>query len=381
MNFVFVGQKIGSQISKPNLIDELRVISTPILNLYSFSISKIDPQVFDNLIWKVECTADVWKTLKDKKVVPELKQRIIRKIQQLAKGEWTTHLCKELKNAPPNLKLYEVKLSKASRIIWELAIAFLPRLNEDADKRLQYFEDEGNEPARRDSIYSEVIRVWDIVFDHDKIFKSVQRIIKSHGKEEEYINHQKLKGVKQSQFQASMGKRFPMVFAESDADFDAESLQEYQDSLHRYYPPSSSNETEYHIFKFYNFNSNLIRNMLHNLEMNVDFPFRMTDIQNAIINLKPKAAILVLGHSGTGKTICCLHRLFSQYTSYWTMAKDGDIKPLPRLEISQKKDDDDGEDGYDDSKFFIVTEYHAYIIYNIYYDIWKHSVGSGLFLY
>ena len=111
-----------------------------------------------------------------------------------------------------------------------------------------------------------------------------------------------------------MGKRFPMVFAESDADFDAETLQEYQDSLHRYYPPSSSNETEYHIFKFYNFNSNLVRNMLHNLEMNVGFPFRMTDIQNAIINLKPKGAILVLGHSGTGKTICCLHRLFSQYT-------------------------------------------------------------------
>ena len=310
-----------------------------ILNHNSFSISKIDPQVFDNLEWEVECTADVWKTLRDKKVVPELKQRIIRKIQLLAKGEWTTHLCKELKNAPPTLKLYEVKLSKASRIIWELAIAFSPRLSEDAEKRLQYSEDEGNQPVRGARIYSEVIRVWDIVFDHDKIFKSVQRIIKSHCRGEECIIQKKLKGVKQSQFQAGIGKRFPMVFAESDVDFDAKSLQEYQESLKRYYPPASSNETEYHILKFYNFDSNLVSHVLHNLEVKVDFPFRVTDLEHAIINLKSKAPILLLGRSGTGKTTCCLYRLWSQYVSYWTGAIEEDVKLLPRCRIFQQEEE------------------------------------------
>ena len=319
--------------------------------------------MFDNLEWEVECTADVWKTLRDKKVVPELKKRIIRKIQLLAKGEWTTHLCKELKNVPPTLKLYEVKLSKASRIIWELAIAFSLKLSEDAEKRLQYSEDEGNQPVRGGRIYSEVIRVWDIVFDHDKIFKSVQRIIKSHCRGMECIIQKKLEGLKQSQCQAGIGKRLPMAFAESDVHFDAKSLQEYQEKLKRYYPSASSNDNEYHILKLYNIDSNLVRNMLHNLEMEVDFPFRVTDMQDAIINLKPKAANLVLGLSGTGKTICCLHRLFSQYMSYWTMAKDGGIKLLPRLEISQQNGDDDGDDGDDDSKYFIVTEYHAFMIY------------------
>ena len=308
-----------------------------ILNHNSFSIPKIDPQVFDNLEWEVECTADVWKTLMDKKVVPELKQRIILKIQLLAKGEWRTHLYKELKNVPPTIKLYEVKLSKASRIIWELATAFSPRLSEDAEKRLQYSEDEGNQPVRGGKIYSEVIRVWDIVFDHDKIFKSVQRIIKSHCRGEECIIQRKLKGVKQSQFQDSIGKRFPMAFAESDVDFDAKSLQEYQEK--RYYPPASSNETEYHILKFYNFDSNLVSCVLHNLQVKVDFPFRVTDLEHAIINLKSKAPILLLGRSGTGKTMCCLYRLWSQYVSYWTGAIEGNVKLLPRCRVSQQEEE------------------------------------------
>ncbi|XP_078333030.1 TPR and ankyrin repeat-containing protein 1-like isoform X2 [Crassostrea virginica] len=307
---------------------------------------QIDPQVFDNLEWEVECTADVWKTLMDKKVVPELKQRIILKIQLLAKGEWRTHLYKELKNVPPTIKLYEVKLSKASRIIWELATAFSPRLSEDAEKRLQYSEDEGNQPVRGGKIYSEVIRVWDIVFDHDKIFKSVQRIIKSHCRGKECIIQRKLKGVKQSQFQDSIGKRFPMAFAESDVDFDAKSLQEYQEK--RYYPPASSNETEYHILKFYNFDSNLVSCVLHNLQVKVDFPFRVTDLEHAIINLKSKAPILLLGRSGTGKTMCCLYRLWSQYVSYWTGAIEGNVKLLPRCRVSQQEEETADEVGDDE---------------------------------
>jgi hypothetical protein len=54
-----------------------------------------DPQVFENLEWEIECTADVWKALRDKHVLPELKQRIVQKIQHLAAGEWTRHLCKK----------------------------------------------------------------------------------------------------------------------------------------------------------------------------------------------------------------------------------------------------------------------------------------------
>nr|XP_034304939.1 uncharacterized protein LOC105330431 [Crassostrea gigas]XP_034304942.1 uncharacterized protein LOC105330431 [Crassostrea gigas]XP_034304948.1 uncharacterized protein LOC105330431 [Crassostrea gigas]XP_034304950.1 uncharacterized protein LOC105330431 [Crassostrea gigas] len=298
-------------------------------------ISKMDQQVFDNLKWEVECTADVWKTLRDKKVPPELKQKIIKKIQLLAKGEWTPHLCKELRNTPSTIKLYEVKLSKASRIIWELATAFSPRLSEDAEQRLQYAEDEADQPIRGGRIYSEVIRVWDIVFDHDKIYKSVQRIIKSHSRGEKCIIQRKLKGVKQKQFKGGRSERIPMLFAESDLDADVNSLE----FLQSYYPPASSNETEYHILKFYNFDSNLVNDILQNLEVRVDFPFRVTHLEHSIINLTTNAPILMLGRSGTGKTTCCMYRLWSKFVSYWTGAVAADSKLIPRCQIFHQKND------------------------------------------
>ena len=74
-------------------------------------------QVFDNLEWEVECTAEVWKTLRDKHVIPELKQRIVRKVQLLASGEWQPHLCKKLKNVPPTLNLFEAKFTKGKYCI------------------------------------------------------------------------------------------------------------------------------------------------------------------------------------------------------------------------------------------------------------------------
>ena len=70
---------------------------------------------------------------------------------------------------------------------------------------------------------------------------------------------------------------------------------------------------------------------LQNLEMKIDFPFRVTDREHAVINLQSRAPILLLGRSGTGKTTCCLYRLWSRFLTYWTKARDMDYCPwLPR---------------------------------------------------
>jgi len=60
----------------------------------------------------VECTAEVWKTLRDKHVTPDQKRRIVHKIQLLATGDWTPVLCKKLKHVPSTLNLFEAKISK-----------------------------------------------------------------------------------------------------------------------------------------------------------------------------------------------------------------------------------------------------------------------------
>ncbi|KAL3888640.1 hypothetical protein ACJMK2_001005, partial [Sinanodonta woodiana] len=118
----------------------------------------IDASVFDNLAWEVDCAPEFWKKMRGKHITPDMKLRIIRRIKLLASGEWQPRLCKKLINVPPNLQLYEAKVSKGGRVIWELAVAFSPRLNEMAAQ-----------PVTGGKIYSEIIRIWDIVLDHGKL--------------------------------------------------------------------------------------------------------------------------------------------------------------------------------------------------------------------
>ena len=62
-----------------------------------------------------------------------------------------------------------------------------------------------------------------------------------------------------------------------------------------------------------------------------DFPFKEWPKEHDIISMKQGAcSILLLGRSGTGKTTCCLYRLWNHFQSYW--AKANDAGPLtPRL--------------------------------------------------
>ena len=67
-------------------------------------------------------------------------------------------------------------------------------------------------------------------------------------------------------------------------------------------PPASSKDNEYHIMKFYSFNSSLVNAILSESNVKVDFPFRETELEHAIINLQPDppSSLLLMGRSGTG---------------------------------------------------------------------------------
>lgn len=61
--------------------------------------------------------------------------------------------------------------------------------------------------------------------------------------------------------------------------------------------------------------------------MKTDFLFRVTELEFEVINLGMDAPILLMGRSGTGKTTCCLYRLWTQFLKYWTKAKEIDYAP------------------------------------------------------
>ena len=160
--------------------------------------------------------------------------------------------------------------------------------------------------------------------------------------------YKKLKGIERRSFpdQNFVGKKLPLLFMEE------EEVPEVVKSGEDFFPPASSKETEYHIMKFYSFSSALVNNVFNEQMIKVDFPFKVTDLEHAIINLKPKppCSLLLLGRSGTGKTTCCLYRLWSSFIKYWEIACLSGSEPEPMIPRTitylhdKGKEEEDGEE-------------------------------------
>lgn len=285
---------------------------------------------FEDLPWEVDCTDRVWKVMRSKRVDNCMRRRIINKIRMLANGRWNTTMCKRLEGAAKkaDIQLYESKLTKSYRIIWEKTIAFSGRCSENPELRLNM----GN-PAGR--IYSDIIRVWDIVLDHDKLQRSIEHVVKSHDRGMDCIIRKKLKGITMETQKDSISSSecLPNRYAEiadlgeaSNPHFtkDGTKKSTASDNLSQiFFPPASSNEQEYHILKFYSFSTALVKTVLESdTSSKIDFPFKITELEHAIVNLRPDPPIpiILLGRSGTGKTTCCLYRLWDNFQRYWESA-------------------------------------------------------------
>ena len=310
---------------------------------------------FEDLPWEVDCTDRVWKIMRNRKVGFSTRKRIIDKIRMLANGRWSKTLCKRLEGEAKrkDIELYESKLTKGQRIIWEKTIAFSGRCSENPELRLDKKNPEGR-------IYSDIIRVWDIVLDHDKLQRSIGLIVKSHDRGMDCIVKRKLKGmpVKSGGNSALTSECLPNKYAEigdleqkgnPQAKKSAPKKSTIADNLPQiFFPPASANEQEYHILKFYSFSTALVKTVLESdISSKIDFPFKITELEHAIVNLRPDPPmpIILLGRSGTGKTTCCLYRLWDRFQSYWERAETaGPYIPRflpPPLKTSQCSDDDE----------------------------------------
>ena len=282
---------------------------------------------FEDLPWEVDCTDRVWKVMRNKKVDNNLRKRIIHKIRMLANGRWSSKtLCKRLEGTAKKegIQLYESKLTKGQRIIWEKTIAFSGRLSDKPELRLNVENSVGR-------IYSDIIRVWDIVLDHDKLDRSIEHIVKSHDRGMDCLIKKKLKGITFEFRNDSLC--LPNKYAEISDLSDASKAQAMKDVPKKtpisedlsqiFYPPASANDQEFHILKFYSFSTPLVRTVLESdTSAKVDFPFKITELEHAIVNLQPDppTPIILLGRSGTGKTTCCLYRLWDRFQLYWKSA-------------------------------------------------------------
>ena len=173
------------------------------------------------------------------------------------------------------------------------------------------------------------------MLDHDKLQRSIDHIVKSHDRGMHCLIKKKLKGIPAESRNANTtaGERLPNKYVEiADPNIPTESIHKKnipkktplsENLPQMFFPPASANEQEYHILKFYSFNTPLVKTVLESdTSTKVDFPFKITELEHAIVNLRPDppAPIILLGRSGTGKTTCCLYRLWDNFQRYWESA-------------------------------------------------------------
>ncbi|XP_068863754.1 TPR and ankyrin repeat-containing protein 1 [Aphelocoma coerulescens] len=272
-------------------------------------------QEFDNMTWEIECTPEMLKTLSSKAVPHYLKAKTIMTIKRLGNGEWSRSLQKPLKHLKADIQLYEAKLGKGARMLWELAIDFSPRCSESPEKIMET-EQTKSHSEKSGRVYTEIIRIWAIVLDHCKLNRALENICISYNRGLSCILRKKLKGINEGHQNHSVTtqKRVPRCYVE---DMEAEKSKEH--TMPEYFPPASAAELEYNIMKFHSFSTNMALNIINDVQSSVDYPFRVGELEYAVIALNPKPMepIILIGRSGTGKTTCCLYRLWKKFYSYW----------------------------------------------------------------
>ena len=305
----------GSVVQKP--VDKQNVVDT--------LMSRYELLDLDDLPWEVEVTDNVLKFFKSEKQHPySLRFQAAKTIYELAEGKRGPRLSKRL--ITQSSDLFEAKFSKGGRIIWQRAIQFSPRRTGENS---------------HNPIYAETLRIWEVLSDHDQLTRTVNYCVEQIklSKDRCYASpnvHISLKPLSDSnQCQPSIKKQamleFPTIFSLADARGSEENIQQY-------IPAASPKENEFNIKTFYSFSGAVVKGVLTGSNERRDFPFKVWPEEHAIINLPyAQESILVLGRSGTGKTTCCLYRLWNEYKMYWERPEIVSIPRIPLLYSTVKR--------------------------------------------
>ena len=264
----------------------------------------------DQLSWEVEGTAKVVKFFKDRKKNPSVIRKLAAKvIYQLAEGKRNKHLSKQVSNER-SLQLYEARITQAARILWEKTITYSAKLTGPSSI----------------PVYSEVIRIWEIVLDHDNLERSIKQIEKSHLRGS-------MASVKFSLLSSEPKEVGEKVRGKENLDYPLQftlSTVKQTKSKHSFIPAANTRENDYNVTTFYSFDTINFKSMLLGTNDRRDFPFKEWHKEHEIIKLTSREAILLLGRSGTGKTTCCLYRLWNEFKNFWNPESNTFRWKIPR---------------------------------------------------
>lgn len=251
----------------------------------------------DGCPWEVECTKEFQKSFA--KLDHPIKVNAIRKISQLARGEWRFKAHKTVKTQ--NLHLYAMTLTTKQKIIWQLAVTY-------SATQTNRYRKENNDT--KTVVFSQIIRIWSIVDGSSKRMAECIKIIKNAVKRGQSIDnssvHKNLKVLSPGCMDV-MHETTPALFY----TIGTGKITEDCITVH---PPAAHEYTPLHLIEMDNSVLHAILNSKYDREQLV---IKVSPEEYEIINMDSNEHILLLGRSGTGKTTCCLYRMWNQFYNYW----------------------------------------------------------------
>ena len=265
---------------------------------------------FDALLWEVEVEPKVVKFFKDTKKYSSTDQWAAKKtIRKLAMGKRNEHLSKRV-NKRKGLKLFEARMTQSGRILWEEAISYSTKRS-----------------STNNPVYTEVIRVWEIVLDHDNLDKKIKYCIKQIEESHQRGCESSLKLFLSSEEDKKTVSResFPKTYKPIESE-DMDLTQ----CKRKFVPAASTSANEYSVKTFHCFDTSTVKSLLLGKNDRRDFPFKEWQKEHDVIQLSSCGSILLLGRSGTGKTTCCLYRLWNEFKNFWNPESNAESIKIPR---------------------------------------------------
>ena len=298
---------------------------------------------FEDQPWEVECTDKVVRFLKDQRYPAILKVAMVHKIHFLTSGHWPKSLATSISSK--DQVIFQTKLTRSLWIIWEVAIQFSSRCTNKA-----FIDSKKSMDNQVGHIYSEVIRIWDIVRDGEPKIRSLENIQKSYKRG--IYAHITFALLPQSIHQSSLQNTLTSEYLPHRFLLHPSQNPTYDRGckMTKFVPAASIKEDEFNVITFYSFTSALVHSMLQGENVRRDYPFKEWPKEHDIIYRLPNSeAILLLGRSGTGKTTCCLYRLWNHFSDYWKQAATiGSWYPRRSLPLMGVVSTADKEQDFDD---------------------------------
>ena len=240
----------------------------------------------------------------------KLVERVLNTMERLACGETVLRLKRKMNSNVENT-IFHGNVDSEKRVIWHTTVSYSPSKQK----------------------HCEVLVLLDVVLNHDELNKAVKNA-------ENWIKRGEEEGCKYA------------IVKTDEGDYKAIPESEASDTSERVPLMMRDNNGAVPIYSLPEYVLQAIRESSSENFGRLGLPLKLSHEEHDIVHMDAdekaivkmsyqKKTILVVGRSGTGKTTCCLSRMWEEFRHYWEIVNDSNDPIIPRLQYCHSHEVDE----------------------------------------